>query len=239
MTRVYSVRLVVWVLVACTGLFFFFQRKTAYEMRISYWSSDVFSADLVARGIAEGHRREISVARGDGKDQGARLGRGDGDAEKAAGRAEGTASRRQQMDRHRGYIAFREQRLQSRRRPHRRRRQAWPRDQGLGQARVQGPGQHGGAWYPQHQGGASPPAPFRARGRGRRARPGRHDQGYGPTRLAGYRDAAGTAQRGQAAAVPGCRRINGPAYQAVRGTVLRRHQRVQASGVLLFPQLPL
>src|SRR3546814_11849214 len=50
----------------------------------------------VARGMAEGHRREISVARGDGKDQGARLGRGDGDAEKAAGRAEGTASRRQQ-----------------------------------------------------------------------------------------------------------------------------------------------
>src|SRR3546814_9305865 len=26
--------------------FFFFQQKTAYEMRISYWSSDVCSSDL-------------------------------------------------------------------------------------------------------------------------------------------------------------------------------------------------
>src|SRR3546814_10617765 len=27
-------------------LFFFFKQKTAYEMRISYWSSDVCSSDL-------------------------------------------------------------------------------------------------------------------------------------------------------------------------------------------------
>src|SRR3546814_8944776 len=31
------------------GLFFFFKQKTAYEMRISDWSSDVCSSDLVVR----------------------------------------------------------------------------------------------------------------------------------------------------------------------------------------------
>src|SRR3546814_9566565 len=33
----------------CTSLifFFFFKQKTAYEMRISYWSSDVCSPDLI------------------------------------------------------------------------------------------------------------------------------------------------------------------------------------------------
>src|SRR3546814_10514240 len=31
------------------SLFFFFKQKTAYEMRISGWSSDVCSSDLVAR----------------------------------------------------------------------------------------------------------------------------------------------------------------------------------------------
>src|SRR3546814_9720331 len=30
------------------GLFFFFKQKTAYEMRISDWSSDVCSSDLFA-----------------------------------------------------------------------------------------------------------------------------------------------------------------------------------------------
>src|SRR3546814_6673388 len=34
-------------------LFFFFKQKTAYEMRISGWSSDVCSSDL----LAERHRR--------------------------------------------------------------------------------------------------------------------------------------------------------------------------------------
>src|SRR3546814_2370794 len=29
------------------SVFFFFKQKTAYEMRISYWSSDVCSSDLV------------------------------------------------------------------------------------------------------------------------------------------------------------------------------------------------
>src|SRR3546814_3866687 len=32
--------------VVCTGVVFFFKQKTAYEMRISDWSSDVCSSDL-------------------------------------------------------------------------------------------------------------------------------------------------------------------------------------------------
>src|SRR3546814_5760218 len=32
----------------CVLLFFFFKQKTAYEMRISDWSSDVCSSDLIA-----------------------------------------------------------------------------------------------------------------------------------------------------------------------------------------------
>src|SRR3546814_18319812 len=41
--------------------FFFFKQKTAYEMRISDWSSDVCSSDLVARSLVPG--RYIEVAR--------------------------------------------------------------------------------------------------------------------------------------------------------------------------------
>src|SRR3546814_15997546 len=33
-------------------MFFFFKQKTAYEMRISDWSSDVCSSDLIGRKIA-------------------------------------------------------------------------------------------------------------------------------------------------------------------------------------------
>src|SRR3546814_5810269 len=32
----------------------FFKQKTAYELRISDWSSDVCSSDLVAHGLAQG-----------------------------------------------------------------------------------------------------------------------------------------------------------------------------------------
>src|SRR3546814_5228415 len=32
--------------------FFFFQKKTAYEMRLSDWSSDVCSSDLLTRAVA-------------------------------------------------------------------------------------------------------------------------------------------------------------------------------------------
>src|SRR3546814_9056522 len=35
----------------CLFVFFFFKQKTAYEMRISDWSSDVCSSDLNARSI--------------------------------------------------------------------------------------------------------------------------------------------------------------------------------------------
>src|SRR3546814_1264692 len=35
-------------------VFFFFKQKTAYEMRISDWSSDVCSSDLLGRQLREG-----------------------------------------------------------------------------------------------------------------------------------------------------------------------------------------
>src|SRR3546814_14645273 len=37
----------------CVVCFFFFKQKSAYEMRISDWSSDVCSSDLLAARIAE------------------------------------------------------------------------------------------------------------------------------------------------------------------------------------------
>src|SRR3546814_6790691 len=40
---------VVQVLSSCVVLFFFFKQKTAYEMRISDWSSDVCASDLPTR----------------------------------------------------------------------------------------------------------------------------------------------------------------------------------------------
>src|SRR3546814_3283817 len=42
--------LVRYVLLVFVWLFFFFKQKTAYEMRISDWSSDVCSSDLNRRG---------------------------------------------------------------------------------------------------------------------------------------------------------------------------------------------
>src|SRR3546814_2502746 len=36
------------------SVFFFFKQKTAYEMRISDWSSDVCSSDLLAKNLAGG-----------------------------------------------------------------------------------------------------------------------------------------------------------------------------------------
>src|SRR3546814_5249618 len=53
-------------LVSCFGVFFFFKQKTAYEMRISDWSSDVCSSDLrrlvrLSRSVVSGdHRRDLS-----------------------------------------------------------------------------------------------------------------------------------------------------------------------------------
>src|SRR3546814_15532673 len=47
--------------------FFFFKQKTAYEMRISDWSSDVCSSDLLhdLAGLAEAALRHVHVAPGD------------------------------------------------------------------------------------------------------------------------------------------------------------------------------
>src|SRR3546814_12085552 len=54
-----------WCLLALSVIyFFFFKQKTAYEMRISDWSSDVCSSDLVAaHGDAIGHRDGIELDR--------------------------------------------------------------------------------------------------------------------------------------------------------------------------------
>src|SRR3546814_9558899 len=41
------------VVVCCCGFFFFFKQKTAYEMRISDWSSDVCSSDLQTSRISK------------------------------------------------------------------------------------------------------------------------------------------------------------------------------------------
>src|SRR3546814_4411316 len=51
--------------------FFFFKQKTAYEMRISDWSSDVCSSDLGALGGAAiaGHLAEQPVERHRGRHQ--------------------------------------------------------------------------------------------------------------------------------------------------------------------------
>src|SRR3546814_1548536 len=53
------------------SVFFFFKQKTAYEMRISDWSSDVCSSDLAAGGDRQALRQhqdegtQIDVARGE------------------------------------------------------------------------------------------------------------------------------------------------------------------------------
>src|SRR3546814_2903975 len=50
-------------------LFFFFKQKTAYEMRISDWSSDVCSSDLIGdlqRALASGDSAMIARANGVG-----------------------------------------------------------------------------------------------------------------------------------------------------------------------------
>src|SRR3546814_9172323 len=44
-------------IVFCIFVFFFFKQKTAYEMRISDWSSDVCSSDLLGKPGAQGADR--------------------------------------------------------------------------------------------------------------------------------------------------------------------------------------
>src|SRR3546814_6575907 len=43
---------------------FFFKQKTAYEMRISDWSSDVCSSDLIDIGSGMGFSLQVAKARG-------------------------------------------------------------------------------------------------------------------------------------------------------------------------------
>src|SRR3546814_3942295 len=50
-------RSIVLLFVVCILFFFFFKQKTAYEMRISDWSSDVCSSDLKVVDLAEAERR--------------------------------------------------------------------------------------------------------------------------------------------------------------------------------------
>src|SRR3546814_1816222 len=47
--------------------FFFFKQKTAYEMRISDWSSDVCSSDLLQEGFfRQAERDDLRALRGEG-----------------------------------------------------------------------------------------------------------------------------------------------------------------------------
>src|SRR3546814_4574839 len=54
-----SVMIITYVIYQSVGFFFFFKQNTAYEMRISDWSSDVCSSDLCAQDFA--HSRHASV----------------------------------------------------------------------------------------------------------------------------------------------------------------------------------
>src|SRR3546814_3848340 len=47
--------------------FFFFKQKTAYEMRISDWSSDVCSSDLVEPRLRRRRRQQRRMGAGDGR----------------------------------------------------------------------------------------------------------------------------------------------------------------------------
>src|SRR3546814_3279165 len=69
-------------------LFFFFKQKTAYEMRISDWSSDVCSSDLQLGDDAAGARRtdQADMAMTEGMDH-VRRGAGAADARQAIGHA--------------------------------------------------------------------------------------------------------------------------------------------------------
>src|SRR3546814_7650043 len=53
--------MVVWLVHSVFISFFFFKQKTAYEMRISDWSSDVCSSDLPTRGRAGSPPRSPSA----------------------------------------------------------------------------------------------------------------------------------------------------------------------------------
>src|SRR3546814_6924231 len=88
--------------------FFFFKQKTAYEMRISDWSSDVCSSDLPADALGEGPRRgavrELRIP----QDQGGHIDRGE--AGRVDGRAGTVGGERERKDRQRIETGGRERR---------------------------------------------------------------------------------------------------------------------------------
>src|SRR3546814_4039425 len=59
---VFGICMVLHVCVLFLVLFFFFKQKTAYEMRISDWSSDVCSSDLIGRWRGRRHRERYTSA---------------------------------------------------------------------------------------------------------------------------------------------------------------------------------
>src|SRR3546814_5898344 len=69
------------VIALCFCVFFFFKQKTAYEMRISDWSSDVCSSDLREGGLVCFHPNAVDA-------QYIRPVREEGDAPETFGRSE-------------------------------------------------------------------------------------------------------------------------------------------------------
>src|SRR3546814_8966089 len=67
-------------LILCVRVFFFFKQKTAYEMRISDWSSDVCSSDLSSARLASIEnsmkpRTKESVSSSDSRSEERRVGK--------------------------------------------------------------------------------------------------------------------------------------------------------------------
>src|SRR3546814_9207449 len=62
--------LLIHVYMCCCCVFFFFKQNTAYEMRISDWSSDVCSSDLIVP------RQHVGGVRGRGERRGLLVGGG-------------------------------------------------------------------------------------------------------------------------------------------------------------------
>ena len=167
------------------------------------------------------------------------MGKADGNAEEAPGRAARAPSGRLEMDRYRRHIALWRLRLQPRRRAHRAGGLAQPAcGQGLGQTGVSQPRRLGRARDAQYQGRVETITALCAGRRGGRAGSGRHDPVYGAKRrLSRPENGSRAPQCGEGAAVSRCRRVNGRLRALMRGAVLGRTLRVQTSRVFLLPQL--
>ena len=171
-----------------------------------------------------------------------RLGEVDGDAEEAPRGAEGTASGRQQMDRHRRHFSVRRLRLQPGRRAHRPGRRAQPqRREGLGQARIRQSGRQGRTRHAQHQDRAAPAAALRAARRPRSNWRWRIPSMPPHVAAAGWtsRCSAGAAQRREGAAAARYRRIDGrPRRRSARNYSPRRAPSSSISNTIIFTISP-